>query len=119
MANNTTMKQSHIRGGLHLEPQVIHVTLDFDTNNVGASDTVEIADLPVVDGGFIVPTKFICQVETADGETATADFGLKPTSGSAFTADPNGLKPWSTAPNNLNMASPPVIPDPFGNPSKS
>lgn len=91
MANNTTMKQSHIRSGLHLEKQVVHVTLDFDANNVGAADTVEIADLPVVSGGFIVPTKFICEVETADGETATADFGLKPTSGSAFTADPNGL----------------------------
>lgn len=91
MANIVTMKQSHIRSGLHLDTQKIHVTLDFDSNNVAASDTVEIADLPVVDGGFIIPTSFICQVETADGETATADFGLKPTSGSSFTADPNGL----------------------------
>lgn len=91
MANNTTMKQSFIRGGLNLVEQTIHVTLDFDTNNVGASDTVEIADLPVLSGGFLVPTYFAVEVETADGETATADFGLKPTSGSSFTADPNGL----------------------------
>ena len=85
MANVTVMKQDYIRSGLHLVEQTVHITLDFDTNNVGAADTVDIADLPVSDGSFLVP------VETADGETATADFGLKPTSGSSFTADPNGL----------------------------
>jgi len=91
MPNITAMKQDYIRQGLKLVEQVIHVTLDFDANNVAALDTVEIADLPVIDGGFIIPTEFICEVETEDGETATADFGLKPTSGSSFTADPNGL----------------------------
>ena len=101
MANITDMKQDFIRQGLKLVEQEIHVTLDFDTNNVGASDTVEIADLPVLSGGFLVPTQFFVEVETADGETATADFGLKPTSGSAFTADPNGLDDAV----NLNSAS--------------
>tara|TARA_R110000744_G_scaffold228_2_gene863 strand:- start:7339 stop:7806 length:468 start_codon:yes stop_codon:yes gene_type:complete len=91
MANVTVMKQDYIRSGLHLVEQTVHITLDFDTNNVGAADTVDIADLPVSDGSFLVPTEFLVQVETADGETATADFGLKPTSGSSFTADPNGL----------------------------
>lgn len=91
MANNTSMKQPHIKQGHDGDIQYIHVTLDFDANNVGASDTVEIADLPAIDGKYLVPVYHSIEVETADGETATADFGLKPTSGSAFTADPNGL----------------------------
>ena len=91
MANITVMKQGFIRQELVGELTAIHVTMDFDTNNVGAADTVEIADLPVKDGCFLVPISHNVQVTTADGETATADFGLKPTSGTSFTADPNGL----------------------------
>lgn len=91
MANITTMKQSHIRQLLEGEVTYVQVELDFSGTNVSASDTVEIADLPVASGKYLVPTYFAVEVETADGETATADFGLKPTSGSAFTADPNGL----------------------------
>jgi hypothetical protein len=91
MANITAMKSSFIKAAIEGDEVTIHVTLDFDANNVAASDTIEIADLPILSGGFIVPTYFTVEVETADGETATADFGIKPTTGTAFTADPNGL----------------------------
>lgn len=87
----TTMKQGFVRKELDSVPTYIHVKLDFDTYNVGASDTVTIADLPIAVGKYAVPFFFSTNVVTADGETATADFGLKPTTGSTFTADPNGL----------------------------
>lgn len=88
MANITAFKRNgkleHHSGLL----STIAVTIDTTSTNVGASDTVDIADLPI---GNIRPIMFMVSVTTADGETATADFGLKPTTGSAFTADPNGL----------------------------
>lgn len=91
MATITSMKRGNIRQALEEEVVYIHQTLDFDTYNVTTSDTVTIADLPVASGKYLIPVFFSTNVVTADGETATADFGLKPTSGSAFTADPNGL----------------------------
>ena len=100
MANITDYKQKYIRQCLEGNPCMIQVTLDFTTKNVAASDTVEVADLPKYPGKFIVPTYFTVQVETAEGGTATANFGLKPTSGSSFTADPDGLD----AAVNLNTA---------------
>lgn len=91
MAILTTLKQGFIRQEIDLVPTYITVKLDFDTYNVGSTDTFNIADLPVAPGKYLVPLFFSTNVTTADGETATCDFGLKPTTGSTFTADPNGL----------------------------
>lgn len=91
MAEITSMKRANIRRQLEEVEVVIHQKLDFDTYNVTTSDTVTIADLPVQSGAYLIPTFFSTNVVTADGETATADFGLKPTSGSAFSADADGL----------------------------
>jgi hypothetical protein len=91
MANITDFLRDAKKSAIFEEEVTIQVTMDFSSTNVGASDTVDIAKIPAIDGAYAVPTYFTVEVETADGETATADFGLKPTSGSAFTADPNGL----------------------------
>lgn len=91
MAEITSMKRGNIRQQLQEVPTTIHVKLDFDTYNVSALDTVVIADLPVHSGGYLIPLFFSTNVVTTDGETASADFGLRPTTGSAFTDDPNGL----------------------------
>jgi hypothetical protein len=88
MAEVTAHKRS--TGFSSLDGQVVAINIPVDATSTGgsASDTITLCD---IDAGTIIPLECIVEVTTADGETATADIGLKPTTGSAFTADPNGL----------------------------
>lgn len=91
MAEITSMKQSYVTFGDQNQSFVNVIDLNFDTYNVTTSDTVTIKDFPTMEGFYLRVLQFNTEVVTADGETATADFGLKPITGTSFTADPNGL----------------------------
>jgi hypothetical protein len=91
MANITTLKKGIIRQLNDDEVVAVHHTIDFTVAGASIADTMDLIDLPVAAGKYLIVDSFLCEVETADGETATADFGIKPTTGATFTADPNGL----------------------------
>lgn len=91
MTTITTMAQPFKRQLLEGVPTSAHVTLDFDVNNVESSDTVDIMYLGAHAGKVVVFTSFIVEIMTADGESATANFGVKPTTGSGFSLDADGL----------------------------
>jgi hypothetical protein len=88
---NETLKQGFIRQLNDDEVVAVHHTVDFTDETITTSERAHLIEFPILVGGYLIVDAFFVEVETADGETATADFGLRSTTGNTFTGDNDGL----------------------------
>ena len=91
MSDVTSLKLSYIPQAFNGRLRTAKIQLDFSDVNISASETVDIMDFPTYADGQLFIHDAVVEVDTVEGATATADFGIRPTTGSAFTDDPNGI----------------------------
>jgi len=89
--SSAAYKQNYTAQLFEGRPYTEIVRLDFSDQNLAASGIAEILDFPEVDDARLIIHEFSVEKVTQEGGVATADFGVRPISGTAFTADPNGL----------------------------
>ena len=91
MSSVTTLKSLLVRENLRQEDNNVSIVVDFEDTNVSANTYVDLFDLPTLNGVGII-TDLIVETQTAEGAAGTLDIGLRPASGTAFTASNDGLE---------------------------